>query len=34
MYSRNVLGSGNLKHIQSVHIDEYFQNSHDLHSCA
>lgn len=34
MYSRNVLGSGDLKHIQSVHIDEYFQNSHDLHSCA
>lgn len=35
MHSRNIIGCGNLKHIQSVdHIDHYIQNSHDLHSRA
>lgn len=31
MYPRNVLGSGDLKHVQSVHVDDYIQNSDDLH---
>ena len=31
MHSRNIIGSGNLKHVQGVYIDEHVHNSHDLY---
>lgn len=34
MHSRNIIGCGNLKHIQSVYNNDYAQNSHNFHNGA